>query len=132
LKWSFSSHHRYIFWYTHKEFIVTSKLGFKFEWCTVPFQFIISVFYILRIKYLKWLFFFNPIVVIQLQTILFERCNSVHLLLKYRDGRHSKSSQLYKLSQNLNIIDIKKISLCITRFHNTAHPFKKNPRIIHN
>lgn len=49
--------------------------------------------------------FLNPIVVVWLQTILFERCNSPHLLLKYRDDWHSESSQLDK-SQILNVVAI--------------------------
>jgi len=50
--------------------------------------------------------YLNPIgiVVVRLQTILCERCNSVHLLLKYRDDWHSESSQL-DISQNLNVVD---------------------------
>lgn len=43
--------------------------------------------------------------VVRLQTILCERCNSAHLLLKYRDDRHSESSQL-DISQNLNVVDL--------------------------
>jgi hypothetical protein len=84
-------------------FIVVAKLGFKFEWCKVLFSYTQNK--ILQVTIVLFKLSLNLIVVVRLQTILFEQCTSAHLLLIYRDNWHSESSQPDKWSQNLNVIE---------------------------